>query len=348
MQVFAYDPTDVLINPATRARKGEPNPSKVKSLAENFLNRREDGREHQIQPGVVRLNEQEQPVLIAGEHRLEACKYLNSHLTDGLEPFPFYAVPVRADDQQSLIDAVTENVWREDMTIFDKADVLARLLETGMTQAQAAKAFKMSEAAVSDALACAKLPKKIQKMVTGDDKTPSQMTEEAAIVFARIKDKDMQAEVIELALQYQEALDSIAERSLNPNAETETADEAEDPEPAEEKKASKKAAKGSAPVSDAVKNKPKRGAKPSKGKITGETAKKAAKDKGASKTSSSDTKKRTAKNLITDLAVLFGPNVTEDIPASVRSLASKIEEYLDGDVGVQGLRNGFLKNCRED
>ncbi len=345
MKILQLEPNDVLINPATRARKGEPSGAKVQVMAENFLTRREEGREHQLAPGIVRMSEEEQPMLVAGEHRLLACKRLNAALVEGQEPFLFYAVVVRADDQQALVDALTENELRTDATIFDRGDAYARLIENGLTQLDIAKRLNVSQASVSDALAANKLPKKIWKLVLGDGKTPPSMTEEAAVVFARIKDKELQEEVIQTAYAYQQSLDDIAERSQKPAVEDDTAgDNGDDTDAGEDTPApAKKKTKGNVPVSDAVKNK-KKGKAATKGKVGAEVAKKAARDKGAMKESEG---RRTAKQLMVDLETLFGPNV-EGVAASIRKLVSKLEEYLDKDIGIQGLKNSFMNCCLPD
>jgi len=342
MKILQLEPNDVMINAATRARKGEPNPVKVNIMAENFLTRREEGREHQLAPGIVRMSEEEQPVLVAGEHRLLACKKLNAALTEGQEPFMFYAVVVRADDPQALVDALTENELRNESTIFDRGDAYARLIENGLTQLDISKRLNVSTASVSDALAANKLPKKIQKLVLGDGKNPPTMTEEAAVVFARIKDKAMQEEVIEAAYLYQQTLDEISERSQNPGTEEETED-AED-EATDDAPPAKESNKSKVPVSDAVKNKKKKGKGAAKGKVTAETAKAVARQKGAMKESEG---RRNAKQLMVDLETLFGPSV-EGVPASVKKLVSKLEEYLDKDIGIQGLKNAFTNCCIPD
>ena len=336
LKIQEFDPRTVTIDPAIIARKGEPSKKKIEEMAANFLARRDAGRNHQIQPGLVRMQEGV-PQVVAGRHRLGACQYI----TNGTgEVLPFQAIVVDADNLEALIDSIEENEWRNATDAFDRADAMAKLkdLKPDVTQEEIAAHFHCSQSLVSDILRVGKLPAKYRKMVRD-----GQLTEEAAIRIARYsKDPKAQEEVLELSQATRAAMDAIAERAeAKANAETEAEAEQAEEQEADGKAKSKKV-KG-APRSEAVKGK---GRTAAKGRVTAEDVQTAEerrtpKKKTAKKQADTGRSKRA---LLTFMEALVQ---SDDYSQPVKDLCSKIEEYLDGEVGERGLASAFERCCKE-
>ena len=346
MKLQAFVPSEVVVNPALLARKGTPDKKKVQALAENMLQRREDGRPHQIQPGVVRVNGDGVAECFVGQHRLAAETLLNTQMPEGVDPFEFWAIAVPSNDEQALIDAVEENAWREATTLEDRGYAMHLLEDAGVTQEKIGKHFKLATSTVSDTLRFAKMPAKFRKMVK--DGT---MTEEAALLAARYnKDAKIQEDIMAVAVQTRTALDAIAERAANhADAEKEAEAEAstEPEEGAEAPEKGKKASTKTAPTSDAVKGKKKAagGKGATKGKVTAEDVKQAINTLDVKKKKAAGDKKatRTMTNFLTFLEANYGPNVDENVSEAIAEWAGKFEDWRNMKVGDQGLKNAFAK-----
>lgn len=111
-----------------------------------------------LQPIVVRETESGY-VLVAGERRLRAAKRA------GLNEIP--AVVRSVDDEAgSLVDALIENLQREDLTPLEEAAAYQQMLdEFGMTHAAIAERVGRSRSAISNALRLLALPAGIQVLV---------------------------------------------------------------------------------------------------------------------------------------------------------------------------------------
>lgn len=111
-----------------------------------------------LQPIVVRETESGY-VLVAGERRLRAAKRA------GLNAIP---AVVRSIDEESgsLVDALIENLQREDLTPLEEAAAYQQMLdEFGMTHAAIADRVGRSRSAISNALRLLALPAGIQVLV---------------------------------------------------------------------------------------------------------------------------------------------------------------------------------------
>jgi ParB family chromosome partitioning protein len=110
-----------------------------------------------LQPVVLRRAE-EGYVLVAGERRWRAAKKA------GLESIP--AVVRGSSGDTALVEALIENVQRQDLTPLEEAHAYKQLLEDyGMTQEGVAKRVGKSRPAVSNTLRLLQLPGPIQAMV---------------------------------------------------------------------------------------------------------------------------------------------------------------------------------------
>ncbi len=97
-----------------------------------------------IQPITVRHTESGYE-LVAGERRLRAARMA------GLSEIP--CIIIKAGERKSAQLAMTENLQRCDLDIFEEAQALERLLSTGnMTQAQLAQELCMSQSTVANKL----------------------------------------------------------------------------------------------------------------------------------------------------------------------------------------------------
>lgn len=187
-------------NAAIAAREGEPDPDKVASFAENFVERRSSGQEHQLSPVLARMVETdgvETYELIDGVHRFEACKVA---ATASGEDFMLLARVVPADDENSLINAIQSNEFRADPNDFDRAAGIAKLMALGKTQAQCATIYGLSEASISQALRVGKLEEKYRIAIANGD-----LERDAAIFIANLEgDAAAKNEVFEEAIRHKQ------------------------------------------------------------------------------------------------------------------------------------------------
>jgi ParB family chromosome partitioning protein len=101
-------------------------------------------------------------VLVAGERRWRAAKRA------GLHEIP--AVIREATGGPTLVEALIENVQRQDLTPLEEAHAYQQLLENyGMTQEQVASRVGKSRPAISNTLRLLQLPLEIQEMVDSGD-----------------------------------------------------------------------------------------------------------------------------------------------------------------------------------
>jgi ParB family transcriptional regulator, chromosome partitioning protein len=143
-----------------RVDKIEPNPQQPRSrfdeerLDELSASIREVGV---LQPVIVTASD-DGYVLIAGERRWRAAQRA------GLETIP--AVVREASADSTLVEALVENVQRQDLTPLEEAHAYRQLLENyGMTQDQVADRVGKSRPAVSNTLRLLQLPGPVQTMV---------------------------------------------------------------------------------------------------------------------------------------------------------------------------------------
>jgi ParB family chromosome partitioning protein len=110
-----------------------------------------------LQPIVV-TGDEDGYVLIAGERRWRAAKRA------GLTTIP--AVVREATGRSTLVEALVENVQRQDLTPLEEAHAYQHLLENfGMTQEQVADRVGKSRPAISNTLRLLQLPETVQELV---------------------------------------------------------------------------------------------------------------------------------------------------------------------------------------
>lgn len=111
-----------------------------------------------LQPVVLSRDDDGNLFLIAGERRWRAARQA------GLNTIP--AVVRGATGDTTLVEALVENVQRQDLTPLEEAHAYKQLLEnTGMNQEQVATRVGKSRSAVSNTLRLLQLPAAIQRLI---------------------------------------------------------------------------------------------------------------------------------------------------------------------------------------
>ena len=123
--------------------------------------------------------------LVAGERRLRAAKML------GLEAVP--CIPVTITERNSAVMALIENIQRRDLSFFDEAEAIAKLIDFyGMTQEDAAIKLGKSQPSIANKLRLLKLEKDVRNKVSEYG-----LTERHARVLLRLKCKGEQLATVE-------------------------------------------------------------------------------------------------------------------------------------------------------
>ncbi|MDE7279334.1 MAG: ParB/RepB/Spo0J family partition protein, partial [Oscillospiraceae bacterium] len=131
--------------------------------------------------------------LVAGERRLRAAKLL------GMEFVP--CITVTMTERNSAVMALIENIQRRDLSVFDEAEAIARLIDFyGMTQEDAAVKLGKSQSSIANKLRLLKLDKSVQGKAAEYG-----LTERHARALLKLEDTQKQLAAIEV----------IHERRLN-------------------------------------------------------------------------------------------------------------------------------------
>ncbi len=112
-----------------------------------------------IQPLAVRKIENSKYEIIAGERRFRAAKMV------GLRRIP--CVIHTADEQTAAIFSLTENLQRSDLSVFEEAKAIDRLINYyGISQSQAAAKLGIAQSTLSNKLRLLNLSPEIQTRIT--------------------------------------------------------------------------------------------------------------------------------------------------------------------------------------
>ena len=146
-----------------------------------------------MQPITVRQISPLQYELIAGERRLQACKSLG---------MPYIsAIIINADETDSAILALVENIQRENLSYIEEAEAFSQLImQHGLTQEQLAAKLGKSQSAIANKIRILKLSPAIRKMLSEND-----LTERHARALLRIEGEENRQRVLKM----------IIDRSLN-------------------------------------------------------------------------------------------------------------------------------------
>ena len=112
-----------------------------------------------IEPLAVRKRENGKYEIIAGERRYRAAKQV------GLRRIP--CVIHTADEQTAAVLSLTENLQRSNLTVFEEASAIERLINYyGITQTEAAIKLGMAQSTLCNKLRLLSLSKDIQERIT--------------------------------------------------------------------------------------------------------------------------------------------------------------------------------------
>lgn len=169
-----------------------------------------------IQPITVRKNFIGGYELISGERRLRASRLA------GKEMIP--CIIIDADENDSAIIALLENLQRADLTYMEEAEAIAHLVqEHKYTQEQIAKKLGKSQSAIANKIRLLKLSEPAKKMILENN-----LTERHARALLRVADEQLQQKILKMVCEKQlnvtqtEALiDRTLERLASPTNEKE-------------------------------------------------------------------------------------------------------------------------------
>ncbi len=180
-QVIQIQVDKITLNPYQPRKVFEP--CQLEELAQSI---REYGV---IQPITVRKNFIGGYELISGERRLRASKLA------GNEYIP--SIVIHADENDSAIIALLENLQRTDLTFMEEAEAICHLVEEHKyTQEQIAKKLGKSQSAIANKLRLLKLPPMVKKII-GDNN----LTERHARALLRIPDEQLQLKVLKVVCE---------------------------------------------------------------------------------------------------------------------------------------------------
>lgn len=138
-----------------------------------------------IQPIIVKKNDFGTYILIAGERRLRAS------ILAGLQKIP--ALVRDADEQDTAIIALVENVQRENLGYMEEAMAYNKLIEEyGITQGELAAKVGKKQSTISNKIRLLVLPEDIQEALIHN-----KLTERHARALLKLKEDDLRRYVLE-------------------------------------------------------------------------------------------------------------------------------------------------------
>lgn len=144
-----------------------------------------------LQPVVVRRLPGGSYELVAGERRLRACRSIGMH-----------TVPVlitNCSDRESAVFALTENLQRSDLNMFEEAEGIRRLMEEwGVTQEECAARLGRSQSAVANKLRLLRLVPALREQLLENG-----LSERHARALLRLTDTQVQKQVLNLVVRNQ-------------------------------------------------------------------------------------------------------------------------------------------------
>lgn len=148
-----------------------------------------------LQPLTVRREDGEIQ-LVAGERRLRAARML------GMPAVP--CIVVEMTGRNSAAVALIENIQRRDLSVFDEAEAIAKLIDYyGMTQEDAALKLGKSQSTIANKLRLLKLSENLRKKISEYG-----LTERHARALLKLANEEKQLEAVE----------SVHSRDLNVEA----------------------------------------------------------------------------------------------------------------------------------
>ena len=137
-----------------------------------------------IQPIIVKRDNKGLYIIIAGERRLKAAAMA------GLKKIP--AIIREADDKDSALLALVENVQRENLSYIEEAAAYKRLMvEYGLTQIEIAKRVGKQQSTISNKIRILTLPEDIRQVLA-----ENQLTERHARALLKIGDEAVRKQIL--------------------------------------------------------------------------------------------------------------------------------------------------------
>lgn len=137
-----------------------------------------------IQPIIVKKDSRGYYLLIAGERRLRAAGMA------GLKKVP--VIIREADERDTALLALVENVQRENLNYIEEASAYKRLMEEhGLTQCEIAKRVGKQQSTISNKIRILALPPDIQQVLADN-----QLTERHARALLKIADDNLRQQVL--------------------------------------------------------------------------------------------------------------------------------------------------------
>ena len=169
-----------------------------------------------IQPITVRKNFIGGYELISGERRLRASRIA------GKTDIP--CIIIDADENDSAVIALLENLQRADLTFMEEAEAIAHLVqEHKYTQEQLAKKLGKSQSAIANKIRLLRLPDEAKKIITENS-----LTERHARALLRVQDEHLQSKILKIVCEKQLnvtqtdlLIDKTLERLASPTNEKE-------------------------------------------------------------------------------------------------------------------------------
>ena len=143
-----------------------------------------------IQPIIVKRDNRGLYILIAGERRLRASALA------GLKKIP--AIVREADEKDSALLALVENVQREDLNYIEEAAAYKRLMvEHGLTQNEIAKRVGKQQSTISNKIRILSLPEDIQQVLA-----QNQLTERHARALLKVTDESVRRQILSRIIEH--------------------------------------------------------------------------------------------------------------------------------------------------
>lgn len=172
-----------------------PNPSQPRKFFEEYelISLSESIKKNGIlQPLTVRKLENGTYELIAGERRLRASKLA------GINQVP--CIVITADERQSAILALIENLQRQDLNLFEEASAIQQLIDDwGVTQEEASSRLGKAQSTIANKLRLLKLSPTVRETISKQG-----LTERHARALLKLPDEALQRKALHsiLANQY--------------------------------------------------------------------------------------------------------------------------------------------------
>lgn len=206
-KVVQIETDKILPNPYQPRRDFEDMEGLAQSILQNGI----------LQPLTVR-RENGEIELVSGERRLRAAKMI------GMETVP--CIIVEMSGRNSAVMALIENIQRQDLSVFDEAEAIAKLIDFyGMTQEDAAVKLGKSQSTIANKLRILKLDQETKNKITEYGLTERharallKLPEERRIeVVEAIHNRNLNVEaterLIETMMNKQTEIESLRKRSV--------------------------------------------------------------------------------------------------------------------------------------